>query len=328
MTSVSQLEQLRSCGTVIVCDTGDLESITRYDPQDCTTNPSLILSATQNPKYADLVEKAVRYGKDVGRDQQEKTEIALDAVFVEIGCKILDLVPGRVSTEVDARLSFNKDETIRRALRIVKLYEERGFSKERVLIKIASTWEGIQAAKELESVHGIHCNLTLLFSFVQAVACAEANVTLISPFLGRIMDFYKEKKGSEFSPEDDPGIKTVKDIYYYYKTFGYKTIVMGTCFRNNNELLAVAGIDSVTLPPKQLEEWKTTFGPVKRRLFPEDTQLKPMEKISYISDQAKFRFDMNENEMAVEKLSDGIRRFSVDNANLQKIIEEKLESIV
>ncbi|SMN18663.1 similar to Saccharomyces cerevisiae YGR043C NQM1 Transaldolase of unknown function [Maudiozyma saulgeensis] len=319
LDKMSTLDQLRYAGTTIVCDTGNFESIGKYNPQSCTTNPALILAAAQDDKYKEYVKKSVLYGKETGATDEEKIEIAIDTFFVEIGCKILEVVPGRVSTEVDARLSFNKKETIRRAIRIIGLYEQRGYSKDRVLIKIASTWEGIQAAKELEDIHNIHCNLTLLFSLTQAVACAEANVTLISPFVGRIMDFFKAKSGKTFTKDDDPGILAVKEIFYYYKKHNYKTIVMGTCFRNNEELLSLAGIDSVTLPLDKLEELSTSHENVQKVLTIESSKERGKDMRSYISNEAQFRFDMNENAMATDKLSEGIRKFSGDNASLENI---------
>ncbi|CAD1779312.1 similar to Saccharomyces cerevisiae YGR043C NQM1 Transaldolase of unknown function [Maudiozyma barnettii] len=316
---MSTLDQLRRTGTTIVCDTGHFESINKYNPQSCTTNPALILAAAQDDKYKEYVKNAVESGKQIGVTDEEKIEIAIDTFFVEIGCKILEVVPGRVSTEVDARLSFNKEETVRRAICIIGLYEQRGFSKDRILIKIASTWEGIQAAKELEEVYKIHCNLTLLFSFTQAVACAEANVTLISPFVGRIMDFFKDKTGTTYTHDDDPGILAVKKIFYYYKRHCYNTIIMGTCFRNNDELLALAGIDSVTLPLDKLEELYTSHESVQNVLTAESSKEEGHEWVSYISNEPKFRFDMNEDTMATEKFSDGIRKFSADNCSLENI---------
>lgn len=232
----NSLEQLKASGTVVVADTGDFGSIAKFQPQDSTTNPSLILAAAKQPTYAKLIDVAVEYGKKHGKTTEEQVENAVDRLLVEFGKEILKIVPGRVSTEVDARLSFDTQATIEKARHIIKLFEQEGVSKERVLIKIASTWEGIQAAKELEEKDGIHCNLTLLFSFVQAVACAEAQVTLISPFVGRILDWYKSSTGKDYKGEADPGVISVKKIYNYYKKYGYKTIVMGASFRSTDEI--------------------------------------------------------------------------------------------
>lgn len=320
----SSLAQLRAIGTVVVADTGDFESIAKYKPQDSTTNPTLILAAAQKENYKYLVDNAVEYGKKNGKTKEEKVEIALDKLLVEFGSKILSIVPGRVSTEIDARLSFDKEATIKKARHIIGLYEDAGFSKERVLIKIASTWEGIQAARELEANYDIHCNLTLLFSFPQAVACAEANVTLISPFVGRIMDFYKAKTGKTYSGDDDPGVQSVKRIFYYYKKHNYKTIVMGASFRNLDELKALAGIDNITLSLALLEQLSETFDPIPKVLDKKKAVDEGHEKISYIDDESKFRYDMNDDAMVTEKLSDGIRKFAADAISLQTIIEEKI----
>ena len=322
---LSILEQLRNIGTTIVCDSGEVESISKYNPYSCTTNPAIILAAAKSKKNEEFVTNAVEYGKENGATEKETVELAFDNFFVQIGCQILDVVPGRVSTEVDARLSFNTTETVRRALRIVKMYEENGFSKERILIKIASTWEGIQAAKILESKYGINCNLTLLFSFIQAVACAEAGVTLISPFIGRVMDFFKEKTGKTYTENDDPGVLMVRKIFDYYKTRGYKTIIMGTCFRSNEELLSLAGIDSVTLPLDLLEKLSTSYDPVCQKLFtdPNLTTKLPKENV-YIDQENHFRYDMNQDAMITEKLADGIRKFARDNENLEHLFKAKV----
>ena len=322
---LSILEQLRNTGTTIVCDSGDFESISQYNPYSCTTNPAIILAAAKDKKNEELVSRAVEYGKENGTTEKDTVELAFDNFFVQIGCEILNVVPGRVSTEVDARLSFSTRETVRRALQIVKMYEEKGFSKERLLIKIASTWEGIQAARILESKYGINCNLTLLFSFIQAVTCAEAGVTLISPFIGRVMDFFKEKTGKTYTENDDPGVLMAKNIFDYYKTHRYKTIVMGTCFRNNEELLALAGIDSVTLPLELLETLSTTYEPICQKLFVDSCLSTKITKENvYVDQESRFRYDMNQDAMVTEKLADGIRRFAKDNENLELLFKAKV----
>ncbi|CAR25348.1 Transaldolase [Lachancea thermotolerans] len=322
----NSLEQLKATGTVVVSDTGDFESIAKYTPQDATTNPSLILAAAQQKAYAKLIDTAVAYGKKHGKTLEEQTDQAVDMLLVEFGKAILQIVPGRVSTEVDARLSFDKDATVAKALHIISLYEDAGISRERVLIKIASTWEGIQAAKELEEKHNIHVNLTLLFSFSQAVAAAEANVTLISPFVGRILDWYKNNTKEEYTSETDPGVKSVKKIYNYYKKHGYKTIVMGASFRNVGEIKALAGVDFLTISPKLLEDLLNSQDPVPQVLDPETAKADGDEKVSFINDESAFRFDLNEDAMATEKLSEGIRKFSADIVTLFKLIEGKIQA--
>ncbi|CAN3372438.1 hypothetical protein DIURU_005066 [Diutina rugosa] len=319
----NSLEQLKATGTVIVADTGDFESIAKYTPQDATTNPSLILAATKKTEYAKLIDVAVDYANQHDGDAKHKATLALDRLLVEFGKEILKIVPGRVSTEVDARLSFDKEKTIEKALHIIKLYEEQGISKDRVLIKVASTWEGIQAARELESKHGIHCNLTLLFSFVQAVACAEAQVTLISPFVGRILDWYKKSTGKEYTAENDPGVESVTDIYNYYKKYGYKTIVMGASFRNTGEIEALAGCDYLTISPKLLQELLDSTESVPAKLSVESAQASKHEKVSYVDDEATFRFLLNEDAMATEKLSEGIRNFAKDCVTLLDELEKR-----
>ncbi|CCF56064.1 hypothetical protein KAFR_0A06290 [Kazachstania africana CBS 2517] len=323
-TSGSSLEQLKASGTVVVADTGDFESIAKFQPQDSTTNPSLILAAAKQPAYAKLIDVAVEYGKQNGKTKDEKVELAVDRLLVEFGKEILKIVPGRVSTEVDARLSFDKEATIAKAIEIIELYKAQGISKERILIKIASTWEGIQAARELEAKHGIHCNLTLLFSFGQAVACAEANVTLISPFVGRIMDWYKAKSGETYTGETDPGVKSVRRIYNYYKKHGYNTIVMGASFRNVDEIKALAGVDYLTISPNLLEELLNSNDAVPKVLNPAQAKKDGDAKISFINDESKFRFDLNEDAMATEKLAEGIRKFSADIVTLIDMIEKKV----
>lgn len=319
----NSLEQLKATGTVIVTDTGEFESIAKYTPQDATTNPSLILAASKKPEYAKLIDVAIDYAKDKGSTKQEKAGYALDRLLVEFGKEILNIVPGRVSTEVDAQLSFDKEATIAKALEIIKLYESIGIKKDRILIKVASTWEGIQAAKELEAKHGIHCNLTLLFSFAQAVACAEAKVTLISPFVGRILDWYKASTGETYTQETDPGVVSVKKIYNYYKKYNYATIVMGASFRNVGEIKELAGCDYLTVAPKLLEELINSSDAVPKKLDVANAQTSTDGKVSFINDESKFRFALNDDAMATEKLAQGIRNFAKDAKTLLAQLEER-----
>ena len=319
----NSLEQLKATGTVIVTDTGEFDSIAKYTPQDATTNPSLILAAAKKPEYSKVIDVAIKYAQEKGTNAKLKAAIALDRLLVEFGKEILAIVPGRVSTEVDARLSFDKAGTVQKALDIIALYESIGISRDRVLIKIASTWEGIQAAKELEEKHGIHCNLTLLFSFVQAVACAEAKVTLISPFVGRILDWYKASTGKEYDAESDPGVISVRGIFNYYKKFGYKTIVMGASFRNTGEIKALSGCDFLTISPKLLGELMNSSEDVPKVLDASAASALDIEKVSYIENEAKFRFLFNEDDMATEKLAQGIRAFVKDTDTLLADLESK-----
>jgi len=320
--AMSSLELLKASGTLVVADTGDFEAIAKFQPRDATTNPSLILAAAKMPQYQSLVEEAINEAKS-GATIDEQVEIAMDKMFVAFGGEILKKVEGRVSTEVDARLSFDKERQIEKAKKLIAMYEAAGISKERVLIKLSSTWEGIQAAKELESKHGIHCNLTLLFSFAQAVACAEAGVTLISPFVGRIMDWYKAKTGKTYGPTEDPGVVSVTKIYNYYKKHGYKTVVMGASFRNIGEVTALAGCDLLTISPALLQELDNTQDAVPVMLNSETASQTDTQKISL--DEAGFRWLHNEDEMAVHKLSEGIRKFAADAGVLENIIKEKLQ---
>ncbi|KAI5954320.1 TAL1 [Candida jiufengensis] len=323
--SSNSLEQLKATGTTIVTDTGEFEQIAKYKPQDATTNPSLILAATKNPDYADVIDVAIKYAEDKGSNPKEKADIALDRLLIEFGKRILEIVPGRVSTEVDARLSFDTKKTIEKALHLIDLYKKEGIDKDRILIKIASTWEGIQAARELESKHGVHCNLTLLFSFTQAVACAEAKVTLISPFVGRILDWYKASTGENYTAETDPGVKSVKDIYNYYKKFGYETIVMGASFRNVGEIKALAGCDFLTIAPKLLEELYNSDDKVPKVLDASEAKAEDIKKVTFVDDEANFRLQLNEDAMATEKLSQGIRNFGKDAATLLSQLEKRFE---
>ena len=318
----SSLDQLRK-HTVVVADTGDFDSIKKFKPTDATTNPSLILAAASMPQYAHLIDKAVAYGVANGKD----LTLTLDYLFVLFGCEILKVIPGRVSTEVDARLSFDTQASVERAQRFIKLYESLGICKDRILIKLATTWEGVRAAQILES-QSIHCNLTLLFSFAQAVACAEAGVTLISPFVGRIYDWYVAKTGVKVydNPSDDPGVQSVTRIYNYYKKHNYKTVVMGASFRNISEIKALVGCDLLTIAPsllKQLEEENGETLSVK--LSPEKAAAETgLEKVSF--DEKTFRWAMNEDEMATDKLSEGIRKFAADAVKLENLIKAKLQA--
>lgn len=297
-----------------------------YNPTDATTNPSLILAAAKLPEYKKLLDSAIFHGiKHSGQTMEEKVEAALDKLVVLFGVEILKIIPGRVSTEVDARLSFDVEKTIAKALTYIKLYEEHGINKERILIKIASTWEGIQAAKTLEKDHGVHCNLTLLFSFCQAVACAEANVTLISPFVGRILDWYVQNTGkTEYADHEDPGVQSVTKIYNYYKKFGYKTSVMGASFRNTGEIVALAGCDLLTISPKLLDELAKNTKEIERYLDPVKASKLNLEKLEI--NEAIFRWLLNEDQMATEKLSDGIRKFAADTIKLEQLLKDAIKN--
>ncbi|KAI8081568.1 transaldolase [Halteromyces radiatus] len=320
---MSVLDQIKKF-TTIVADSGDFESIAEYKPQDSTTNPSLILAATAKPQYAKLVDDAIEYAKKKSSDQ---AGWAVDKLLVNFGTEILKIVPGRVSTEVDARLSFDKEGTINKALRLIDLYKEEGIDKERILIKIASTWEGIHAASVLEKEHGIHCNLTLLFGFPQAVACAEAGVTLISPFVGRIMDWYKNSTGETYDDATkDPGVLSVTKIYNYYKQNNYKTIVMGASFRNVGEIKQLAGCDFLTISPNLLAELQNEKTSLDRVLSPEKACKEPMTKVSFFNDEKAFRWEMNQDPMATEKLSEGIRKFAIDGIKLEDSLKKKLSA--
>ncbi|XP_011861487.1 PREDICTED: probable transaldolase [Vollenhovia emeryi] len=322
MSSLSQLKKL----TTVVADTGEFEAMKQFKPTDATTNPSLILAAATHKKYAHLFEQAAEYGKKCGSTLDEQVEHALDMICVFFGKEILGIIPGRVSTEVDARLSFNREASVKKAKKLVTMYEKLGISKERILIKLAATWEGIQAAQELEIKHGIHCNMTLLFSFAQAVACAEAKVTLISPFVGRILDWYVTNTDKKFyKAKEDPGVVSVKKIYNYYKKFDYKTVVMGASFRNADEIMELAGCDLLTISPKLLEELDNSDKPVHRVLSVESAKECDLKKISV--NEAEFRWLLNEDQMAIEKLSDGIRKFAADARKLEQLLREKIEEL-
>ncbi len=315
------LEQLKK-HTKVVADTGDFASIEAYKPIDATTNPSLIFAASQNPKYSALVDDAIAYAKSKSNDKTVQLSKAMDKLAVNFGLQILEIVPNRVSTEVDARLSFDKDGSVKKARELIALYEEAGISRERILIKLASTWEGIKAAEELEK-EGIHCNLTLLFSFAQAVACAEAKVRLISPFVGRILDWHKKDRGvTEIAPQEDPGVLSVKNIYNYYKKFGYKTQVMGASFRNIGEITELTGCDLLTISPALLKELESTKGTLQPQLTPEIASKSDLEKISV--NEKTFRWMLNEDAMATEKLAEGIRNFTKDLLRLEEQMKKKL----
>jgi len=311
------LESLKK-HSIIVADTGDIDSIARMKPQDATTNPSLLFQAAQNPAYRPLVDDALAFGMKARGDRAAKAEALMERLSVNFGCEILKHVRGRVSTEVDAGLSFDVDATLAKARRLIELYQQAGVSRERVLIKVASTWEGIKAAEKLER-EGIHCNLTLLFSFAQAVACADAGVTLISPFVGRIYDWYrKERKVEDIAPADDPGVQSVVRIYHYYKKFGYRTQVMGASFRKVEQIVWLAGCDLLTIAPDLLDKMAGTEGEVTRRLTVEAAKASSVEKIAL--DERTFRWLHNEDAMATEKLAEGIRRFHADARKLEDYV--------
>ena len=311
---LSQLEQLKRV-TTVVADTGDIESIKQYQPQDATTNPSLLLSAAQMPQYQYLVKEAVARGKQEGSSSWLDT--AMDRLAINFGVELLRHIPGRVSTEVDANLSFDTLATLDKARRIIGLYQAAGIDRSRVLIKIAATWEGIRAAQVLEA-EGINCNLTLLFGFAQAVACAQAGVYLISPFVGRILDWHKAHTGQEYTAEQDPGVLSVRRIYEYYKKFDYPTVVMGASFRNREEVLALSGCDRLTISPGLLEQLDSSHEPVPTRLEADAARQLPIEKVTI--DERSFRWLMNEDAMATDKLSEGIRKFNADYLSLRAYV--------
>ncbi|MFH2131852.1 MAG: transaldolase [bacterium] len=315
---VDKLSRLRQM-TVVVADTGDINTIKQYSPEDATTNPSLLLKAAQMPEYQNLVKDAIQWGKGQNGDSALQKENILDKLAVNFGKEILKIIPGRVSTEVDARLSFDMDKTIARVRRLISLYEAEGIAKNRVLIKIAATWEGIRAAEILEK-EGINCNITLLFGFCQAVACAEAGAFLISPFVGRILDWYKRNEGKEYTAETDPGVLSVKQIYQYYKKFGYKTIVMGASFRNTGDIEELAGCDRLTIGPNFLEELQNDQSELTRKLSIDMPFPAEMDKITL--DEKTFRWQLNEDAMATEKLAEGIRNFSKDLLLLEKHVSQ------
>jgi transaldolase len=318
--NMTQLDQLKKL-TTVVADTGDFEAMKAFKPQDATTNPSLILQAATKAEYRPLIDQAINEHKTSGLSGQALTDAVLDRILILFGLEILKIVPGRVSTEVDARLSFDTQGTVDKALQLIAAYEKEGISRDRILIKIASTWEGIKAAETLEK-QDIHCNLTLLFSFAQAVACAEANVQLISPFVGRILDWHKASTGKDYQGDEDPGVISVKAIYNYYKKFGYQTEVMGASFRNKGEIIALAGCDLLTISPGLLAELAASEEPIEPKLTAASAQSDPVEKISL--DEKTFRLMFNEDAMATEKTAQGIRNFAADIVKLEKLVNESL----
>ena len=314
----SLLEQLKSM-TTIVADTGEVDAIKTLKPVDATTNPSLLLKASQLPQCESMIEEAIAYAKSQGGSTEEQVENAADKLAVAVGLEILNHIPGRISTEVDASLSFNIDKMVLKGKKLIKLYNDAGVSNDRVLIKLASTWEGIKAGEILEK-EGINCNLTLLFSFAQARACAEAGVFLISPFVGRIMDWYKAKTGQEYAPADDPGVQSVTRIYNWYKEHGFNTVVMGASFRNVGEITELAGCDRLTIAPALLTELENTDGTLDKKLVDNGAKTEKPAKLT----EEQFRFDHNEDAMATEKLAEGIRNFVIDQNKLEKALAEKL----
>lgn len=310
------LEQLKKV-TIVVADSGDVDSIKELHPQDATTNPSLILQAAKLPQYKHLIEDAIEKAQGKG------IEDVCDQLIVNFGCEILKHVPGRISSEVDARLSFDTQASIEKGRKLIALYEAAGIAKERILIKLASTWQGIKAAEQLEK-EGIACNLTLLFSKAQAIACAEANVTLISPFVGRILDWYKAKEGKDFIGAEDPGVQSVTSIYKYYKEYGYNTVVMGASFRNTGEIIELAGCDLLTISPALLSELQNTEGTLETKLSSEGVTVKSRDEITPLTAE-QFAWDHNEDAMAVEKLSEGIRKFAIDQGILEDLVADLIK---
>ncbi|WP_404308124.1 transaldolase [Neorhodopirellula lusitana] len=320
MTALDQLKK----HTVVVADTGDIDAIAEHKPQDATTNPSLLYKAAQMPQYQSLVDEAIAYAQSKSGNEQQLIDAIIDKLSVAFGCRILELIPGRVSTEVDARLSFDTEGTVKKAYELIALYKEAGVDSDRILIKIASTWEGIRAAEQLEK-EGIHCNLTLLFGFGQAVACAEANVTLISPFVGRIYDWYKAERGVDhIAIEEDPGVESVTTIYNYYKKFGHKTEVMGASFRTKEQVMALCGCDLLTISPDLLSQLGASDADVPQTLDAEAAAKMDIERVSM--DEATFRWMLNEDAMATEKLAHGIRGFAADLDKLRTFLAQRMET--
>ncbi len=319
------LESLKK-HSIVVADTGDFQAIKRLKPQDATTNPSLLLAAAQRPEYHNLVEEATEHADKEGGDEKKQSEAFMDRLFVSFGREILKVIPGRVSTEVDASLSFDTQGTLNKARHLIEMYEKDGTSRDRVLIKVASTWEGIRAAEQLEK-EGIHCNLTLLFSFAQAVACAEAKVTLISPFVGRIYDYYKKENGGKDIPiEQDPGVASVTRIYNYFKKYGYQTQVMGASFRKVEQITHLAGCDLLTISPELLEKMQAMQGDVAAALTPEQAKTSKEEKIHL--DEKSFRWMHNEDAMGTDKLAEGIRKFNADARKLEQYARSQVREKV
>jgi transaldolase len=319
-TKTSQLDQLKKL-TVVVADTGDFESIRDFRPQDATTNPSLIYAATQKEKYFHILDEVLTDRKNSGLSGAAQMDDIIEHLLVRFGSEMLKIVPGRVSTETDARYSFDTEGSIAKARQLIKLYEERKIPRERVLIKIASTWEGINAAEQLQK-EGIRCNLTLMFSLPQAVRCAEARVQLISPFVGRIYDWFKKEMKRDYQGAEDPGVQSVQEIYTYYKKFGYETEVMGASFRNKGQILELAGCDALTISPELMEELSESNDPVERKLDREKAKAAKIERLDL--DEKRFRYLLNDNAMATEKTAEGIRKFAADIVKLEKFIASKL----
>uniref|UniRef100_A0A7E4WCI8 Transaldolase n=1 Tax=Panagrellus redivivus TaxID=6233 RepID=A0A7E4WCI8_PANRE len=321
--NMSVLEQLKKHSTV-VADTGEFNLLKKYLPDDATTNPSLILAAAKNDDYKPLITQAIAYAKSkaAGKSKAEIRELAVDKLFVLFGKGILSIIPGRVSTEIDARLSYSKEGSVAKGVRILKLYEEEGIDKKRVLVKLASTWEGIQAARELETKYGIHTNLTLLFGFHQAVACAQANVTLISPFVGRVMDWYQKRTGVNYTRDDDPGVLSVKRIYNYYKKFGYKTEIMAASFRGSEEIKGLVGVDLLTIRPRLLDELAAETETITPKLTLEAAKASDAEEVEVTEEV--YRFQLNQDAMATEKLAEGIRRFVEAAEELDQLVDALL----
>ena len=319
-TKLNQLEQLKKF-TKVVADTADFESIKDFKPQDATTNPSLVYAATQKPQYAHVVEEVLADRKKSGLSGHDQIEDICDHLLVQFGCDILEIVPGRVSTETDARLSFDVEGSINKARRLIQLYEERKIARERVLIKIASTWEGLNAAEQLQK-EGIRCNLTLMFSLPQAVRAAEAKAQLISPFVGRIYDWYKKENKRDYAGPEDPGVQSVNEIYTYYKKFDIATEVMGASFRNVGQIRELAGCDALTISPELMKELSESTEPLERKLDPEKAKSAKIDKLEL--DEKKFRWLLNENAMATEKTAEGIRKFAADVVKLEKFVAGKL----
>lgn len=314
----SKLEQLRSM-TTVVADTGDIEAVARLKPVDCTTNPTIVLKALGTPIFADKVKEAIAWGRKQGGQDDAVVSAVADRLAIDVGAALAELVPGRVSTEVDADLSFDTEASIAKAHSIIAAYKERGIERDRILIKLASTWEGIRAAEVLQT-EGIDCNLTLLFSQAQAIACAEAKVFLISPFVGRILDWFKKSTGQDYTPETDPGVLSVRQIYNYYKANGIPTIVMGASFRNAGEIEALAGCDRLTISPALLDELDKDTGKLERKLLPETFKAEPLQSLN----EKQFRWMLNEDAMATEKLSEGIRAFAKDLVALRTMVRKEL----
>jgi len=318
--TTTQLAQLKEY-TKVVADTADFDVMADYKPQDATTNPTLVMKALKTGNYEHLFDKAIKDCSALSIGENDRIQHTADYLLTLFGAEILKIVPGRVSTEVDARLSFNKEGTIQKARKLINLYQRLGIERERILIKVASTWEGAEAARELQ-MEEINCNMTLMFSLPQAVICAEAGATLISPFVGRIYDWYKKNDGRDYEGDEDPGVQSVREIYTYYKKFGYKTEIMGASFRNKGQILSLTGCDLLTISPELLKELEGSSEKLERKLSAEEAKASDVKKVSF--DEKSFRYALNENAMATEKLAQGIRVFAQDGMKLQEKIAEKL----